>query len=145
MKSSKNIFVRGSIPPEMIVASIRQHNNNPDIGAHGIFLGQVRADTKEGGSVQSIDFSVYEDMAMAKVHEIREDIFAKYPITCLHVYHSIGKVPAGEICLFVFTLSKHRNAAMDACKELVERIKKELPVWGREIIDEEQSVWKINS
>jgi hypothetical protein len=47
----------------------------------------------------------------------------------------LGEVEVGELCLFVFTSSKHRKAAMDACDELVERIKTELPVWGKEILD----------
>ncbi|MFZ7119300.1 MAG: molybdenum cofactor biosynthesis protein MoaE, partial [Bacteroidota bacterium] len=77
--------------------------------------------------------------------EIREDIFAKYPLTCLHIYHSLGVVKTGEICLFVFTSSKNRKAATEACNEMVERIKNELPVWGKEIIDEKKSLWKENS
>lgn len=84
-------------------------------------------------------------MALEKAFEIREAIFAKYPLTCMHIYHSLGKVKVGEICLFVFTSSKHRKAAMQACDELVERIKAELPVWGKEILDTEGHVWKVNT
>jgi molybdopterin synthase catalytic subunit len=62
----------------------------------------------------------------------------------MHIYHSLGEVKVGEICLFVFTSSKHRKAAMQACDELVERIKAELPVWGKEILDSEGHEWKVN-
>ena len=55
----------------------------------------------------------------------------------MHVYHSLGVVKAGEISLFVFTSSAHRRAAIDACNEVVERIKNELPVWGKEIFEDE--------
>ena len=82
---------------------------------------------------------------MQKAFEIREAVFAKYPLTCMHIYHSLGEVKVGEICLFVFTSSKHRKAAIEACSELVERIKAELPVWGKEILDSEEHVWKKNS
>ena len=78
------------------------------------------------------------------MHEIRESIFEKYELTCLHVYHSLGMVKAGEISLFVFTSSAHRKAAIDACEELVERIKKELPVWGKEIFEDSSYQWKQN-
>jgi hypothetical protein len=57
----------------------------------------------------------------------------------------LGEVKVGEICLFVFTSSKHRKAAIDACEELVERIKKEVPVWGKEILENEKAVWKENT
>ena len=62
----------------------------------------------------------------------------------MHVYHSIGKVAAGEICLFVLTSSVHRKLAIAACEELVEKIKAELPVWGKEIFEDNSHQWKVN-
>jgi molybdopterin synthase catalytic subunit len=56
----------------------------------------------------------------------------------------LGKVKAGEISLFVFASSQHRRAATDACNEVVEKIKKELPVWGKEIFENETYQWKVN-
>lgn len=144
-RTPKNIFVQGAISPEKIAKSIANHSSKTDIGGHSIFLGQVRADEKEGGNVYAIDYTAYEEMALEKAFEIREAIFAKYPLTCMHIYHSLGEVKTGEICLFVFTSSKHRKAAMDACEELVESIKKELPIWGKELVDNAQSVWKENT
>ena len=143
-RSPKNIFVQGAISPESIAKSIANHSTKTDIGGHSIFLGQVRADEKEGGKVTAIEYTAYEEMALEKAFEIREAIFAKYPLSCMHIYHSLGEVKAGEICLFVFTSSKHRKAAIDACEELVERIKKEVPVWGKELIDNNGAVWKEN-
>ena len=144
-KKIKNIFVQGSITPEKIASSIQSHGTKTDIGGHSIFLGQVRADALENGNVVAIDYTAYEDMALEKCHEIREAIFAKYSLTCMHIYHSLGKIAVGEICLFVFTSSKHRRAAIDACSELVERIKSELPIWGKEILDTDETQWKQNS
>jgi len=83
-------------------------------------------------------------MAMEKMLSIREDIFVKYDLTCMHVYHSLGKVAIGEISLFVFTSSAHRKAAIDACEETVERLKAELPVWGKEMLTDETYHWKEN-
>jgi len=140
----KNIFVQGAITPQKIADSIAHHSVKTNIGGHSIFLGQVRADAKETGKVNAIEYTAYEEMALEKAHEIREAAFAKYEITCSHIYHSLGEVKAGGICLFVFTSSKHRRAAMDACNEIVERIKKELPLWGKEIIDNNETVWKVN-
>ncbi|WP_100627503.1 molybdenum cofactor biosynthesis protein MoaE [Algoriphagus formosus] len=144
VRKPKNIFVKGTISPEKIANSIANHASKTDIGGHSIFLGQVRADQKDEGQVIGIDYTAYEEMALEKAFEIREAIFAKYPLTCMHIYHSLGEVKVGEICLFVFTSSKHRKAAMDACEELVERIKEELPIWGKELLDTEGHVWKVN-
>jgi molybdopterin synthase catalytic subunit len=144
-KKLKNIFVQGPISPEFIANSIAYHQKKTNIGGHSIFLGQVRADEKESGIVVAIDYTAYEDMALEKVHEIREETFSKYSLTCMHIYHSLGEVKTGEICIFVFTSSAHRKAAIDSCEELVERIKNEVPIWGRELIDSGESAWKVNS
>src|SRR5688500_15748851 len=124
----KNIFVQGPIAASFIADSIAKHSTKTDIGAHSIFLGQVRDDVSEGKKVTAVDYSCYEEMALQKMHVIREEIFSKHELSCMHIYHSMGRVSAGEISLFVYTPSVHRRAAIDACNEVVERIKKELPV-----------------
>ena len=144
-RKPKNIFVTGPIAPAFVGESIQHHNTKTGIGGHSIFLGQIRADAINGHTVASIEYTTYEEMALEKMHEIREAIFSKYDICCMHVYHSLGKVAAGEISLFVFTSSAHRKAAIDACEETVERIKSELPVWGKELFDNETYQWKENS
>lgn len=136
--------MEGAIPSSFIADSIQKHSSKTDIGGHSIFLGQVRADSIDGKKVSAIEYTSYMEMALDKMHEIREAIFAKYPLTCMHVYHSLGRVAAGEICLFVFTSSAHRKPAVDACSETVERIKAELPVWGKEWFEEEGYQWKEN-
>jgi len=140
----KKIFLDGPISPAFIADSLAKHAARKSIGAHSMFIGQVRADLVAGKEVAAIEYSSYEDMALAQMHRIREEIFEKYELTCLHVYHSLGMVKAGEICLFVFTSSARRRAAIDACGELVERIKNELPVWGKEITEDESYQWKTN-
>ncbi|WP_296149566.1 molybdenum cofactor biosynthesis protein MoaE [uncultured Flavobacterium sp.] len=143
-KKIKNIFMQGPISSEFIGESIQKHSTNLKIGAHSIFLGQVRADQIEDKIVASIDYTAYAEMALEKMATIREEIFSKYDLTCLHVHHSLGKVKAGEICLFVFSSSKHRKMAIDACEETVEKIKAELPIWGKEEFEDETHQWKTN-
>ena len=143
-KKIKNIFTSGPISAAFIGDSIQKHSTQVGIGGHSIFLGQVRADVIDGKTVQAIEYTAFEEMALQKMHVIREDIFAKYALTCMHVYHSLGEIKAGDICLFVFTSAPHRNAAIDACSETVERIKAELPVWGKELFNNESYQWKVN-
>lgn len=143
-KKVKKVFVEGSISPAFIADSIAKHATKQDIGAHSIFLGQVRKDDIDGKTVAAIEYSAYTEMADEKFHEIREDAFQKFSLACMHIYHSIGTVKSGEISLFVFTSSVHRKDAMEACIYLVNRIKEEAPVWGKEIFDDETFVWKQN-
>jgi len=143
-KKMKDIFMDGPIPAGFIADSIQKHSTKTNIGAHSIFLGQVRADELLDRKVAAIDYTTYKEMALEKMHEIRESIFAKYELTCMHVHHSLGTINAGEVCLFVFTSSKHRKTAMDACEEVVELIKAERPVWGKEIFEDDSYIWKTN-
>lgn len=142
--SVKNIFVEGPIQPDLISDSIAKHATKTNIGGHSIFLGQVRADDIDGKQVEAIEYTSHVEMALEKMYEIREAIFTKYPLTCMHIYHSLGMVKKGEICLFVFTSSAHRKPAIDACSECVERIKAELPIWGKEIFEGNGYQWKEN-
>lgn len=143
-KKVRNVFVDGAITPEKIATSIAHHQVKTNIGAHDIFLGQVRADVIEEKEVIAIDYSCYEEMANQTFDEIREAAFKKYDLTCMHIYHSKGVVKTGGICLFVFTSSAHRKDAMDACRYLVEEIKAKVPIFGKELFLDNTHVWKEN-
>jgi molybdopterin synthase catalytic subunit len=144
-KKPKKVFVQGAIPPEKIATSVANHQSKTNIGAHSIFLGQVRADVVDGKTVTAIDYTAYEEMAENVFHDIREAAFAKFDITCAHIYHSLGKVNVGELCLFVFTSSAHRKIAIEATNFFVEEIKAKVPVFGKEIFEDETHQWKVNT
>lgn len=140
----KNCFKIGAITPEFIATSISHHQKKTNIGAHQIFLGQVRSDTINDKEVVAIEYTAHEEMANIAFHNIREKTFEKFDLTCMHIYHSIGAVKAGEICLFVFVSSKHRKAVQKAIEFVVEEIKSEVPVFGKELLNDSTHVWKEN-
>ncbi|MFY0598471.1 MAG: molybdenum cofactor biosynthesis protein MoaE [Cyclobacteriaceae bacterium] len=143
-KKKKSLFIQGAIPPERISQSIGNHSSKTNIGAHSIFLGQVRADEIDTQTVSAIDYTAYEDMANEAYLEIREEVFSKFDLTCAHVYHSLGKINVGELCFFVFTSSKRRKMAFEACEYFVEAIKERVPIFGKEIFEREGHQWKVN-
>lgn len=138
-------MLEGPIAPAFIADSIAKHSSKTGIGGHAIFMGQVRADEVAGKAVKAINYSAYSEMAEDVFYTIREAAFAKYDLVCMHIYHSVGLVKAGEISLFVFVSSKHRAPAFDACREIVEEIKKQAPVWGKEILEDDTHHWKVNN
>ncbi|WP_282133378.1 molybdenum cofactor biosynthesis protein MoaE [Cellulophaga baltica] len=141
----KNVFTQGAISSEFIAQAIAKHQSKTTIGAHNIFLGQVRGDTIGEKVVAAIEYSAYEEMANKKFHEVREATFEKFDLTCMHIYHSLGAVKAGEICLFVFVSSPRRKVVFKALEYVVEKIKAEVPVFGKEIFEDESYQWKVNS
>ncbi len=144
-KGHKNVFVNGAISSEFIAQSIAKHQSKTIIGAHNIFLGQVRADVIKEKAVKAIEYTAYEEMANAKFHEIRETAFEKFDLTCMHIYHSLGMINAGEICLFVFVSSPRRKNVFEALEFIVEEIKAKVPVFGKEIFEDSTHQWKVNS
>lgn len=144
-KKKRNSFREGAISAAFIGEAIGKHSTKTNIGAHSIFLGQVRNDKVDNKEVKAIEYSAYTEMAEESIYTIREDAFSKYKLTCMHIYHSLGRVEAGGICLFVFTSAEHRKDAIAACNEIVGRIKKEVPVWGKEIFEDASHTWKVNT
>ena len=143
-KKPKQVFVQGPISPAFIAESIRKHQSKTEIGAHDIFLGQIRADEVDGKLVSGIEYTAYEEMANGVFHEIREEAFQKFELSCMHIYHSLGLVRTGEISLFVFVSSPHRKTVFDAIQFLVEEIKAKAPIYGKEIFEDASHQWKVN-
>lgn len=144
-RKPKNVFIKGAITSDFIGQSIAKHQSKTTIGAHNIFLGQVRSDLIDGKTVSAIEYTAYEDMANAKFYEIREATFEKFNLTCMHIYHSLGKVSTGEICLFVFVSSPRRKEVFKALEYVVEEIKAKTPVFGKEIFEDKTHQWKVNN
>ncbi len=140
-----NCFTKGPISPDFIASSIAQLQAETQIGAHQIFLGQVRNDEIDGKEVIAIDYTANEALANKVFHEIRETTFERFDLASLHIYHSLGRVNKGEICLFVFVSSKRRKVVMQAIEFVVEEIKAKAPVFGKEVFEDETHVWKVNT
>ena len=140
----KNFFLNGPISPDFISNSIYKHQIKYNIGAHNIFLGQVRKDTIKSNVVSAIEYSAYQKMANKKITDIRESTFEKFDLTCLHIYHSLGVVEVGQIGFFVFVSSSRRKNVYDATKFIVDMIKNTVPIFGKEIFENEEYNWKVN-
>ena len=139
-----NIFIEGPISGEFISGIIHLHNLHTAIGAHSIFLGQVRSDEADCSRVAAIEYTTHTEMALEKLNEIQASLFEKYQLMGLNIFHSTGKVKAGEICFFVLAVSAHRADAIAACGEAVERVKAEVPVWGKLLFENSTVQWKEN-
>ena len=144
MNKKKTVFIEGEITSDFIANSIAKHQTKTSIGAHNIFLGQVRRDNVDDKTVTAIEFSCYEEMANEKLHTIREETFEKYNLTCMHIYHSLGTVNVGEMCFFVFVSAPHRPQVYEATEYIVNRVKSEVPIFGKELFEEGTHQWKKN-
>ncbi|MEH0007326.1 MAG: molybdenum cofactor biosynthesis protein MoaE [Flavobacteriales bacterium] len=144
MSEHNNVFKTGAISSEFIGSAIAKHQSKTEIGAHGIFLGQVRADAVGGKTVTAIEYTAYEEMATQKFHEIRESALTKFNLTCLHTYHSLGLVKAGAVCLFVLASATSRKEVCRAVAYIVDEIKAGVPIFGKELFGDASHRWKVN-
>lgn len=138
------LFTEGPIDLSALIKAFQQLCHDCENGAHEIFLGQVRADRMDGHTVVAIEYSAFEEMVEQQVKKIKDEIFDQFPIKSLHFLHSLGRVPVGGISLFVLISAPHRQAAFEATRFFVDRLKGELPIWGKEIFDHQHSQWKVN-
>jgi molybdopterin synthase catalytic subunit len=140
-KKKHTVLMNGAITPLFIANSIEKHSSKTDIGAHAIFLGQVRKDVNKNTAVANIEYSAHNEMAEKIFEAIREQAFEKFDMVCMHIYHSIGKVKIGEISLFVFVSCKHRAQSFEALEWIVEEIKYKVPIWKKENYEDGNYSW----
>ncbi len=135
-------LIEGPVGAGFIAGEIAAHSHKTQIGAHSVFLGQVRADSTGDTAVIAIDYSAYPEMVDSAIGEIRDYLFGRYDdLECLHIRHSTGIVKAGEVSLFVMASAGHRSQAFLAVSECVELIKEKLPVWKKELLADGSSRW----
>lgn len=138
-------FPDGPVTMGMIQQIMLDFGLEHSLGAMSTFMGQVRADDKDKGTVQGILYEVYDTMAKEYALQICTEAQIKYQLAGIWLIHSKGFVKTGEISLMVGTASVHRKNAIEACSYLVEKIKSGMPAWGKEILANGNEIWKINT
>ncbi len=117
-----------ALDPEKVTAKVRRDTN----GAVVTFLGTTR-DNFEGKTVLSLEYEAFDDMALKKLEEVRQELMAEFGLEQIAISHRIGTVGIGEISLVIAVGSPHRKEAFDACHAAVDRIKIVVPIWKKEV------------
>jgi len=141
---NKDFLVSGPIT-SLMVGEVINASNEANIGAHAIFLGQIRGDVVNEQRVTGIEYTAYPEMVEAEMHKITNQIIEKFnDVIKIHILHSIGLVKCGEISLLVFVGCGHRKQSFKALEEIVELIKDRLPVWKKEFLEDNSHLWPDN-
>jgi molybdopterin synthase catalytic subunit len=112
-----------------------------DQGAVVVFAGVVRADEKDGRRVTRIHYDCYEEMARRELSELVEKVREDAGVSDIRAVHRVGDVPAGDVSLLVVVTAGHRAQAYEANRRVVEEIKRRVPIWKKEIYDDESARW----
>jgi molybdopterin synthase catalytic subunit len=112
-------------------AEARRAVSKPAHGAVLLFHGVVR-DHHRGRAVTRIDYHAYEDMARAELGRVASEVAATHDVEDVVVVHRVGVVEVGEASLLVAVGAHHRQPAFEAALELIEELKRRVPIWKKE-------------
>jgi molybdopterin synthase catalytic subunit len=104
-----------------------------------IFDGVARNHTR-GRKTLYLDYEAYEPMALQELHRLAGEALGKFGIRNLALVHRLGRIEIGESSVLIAVYSAHRAAAFDACRWLIDTLKKRVPIWKKEYF-EDGAVW----
>jgi molybdopterin synthase catalytic subunit len=109
---------------------------SPAAGAVVTFVGTSRETSNNAARVEkpveTLWYEAYEPMAVKRLTEIGDETRRRFDVVAVAAWHRVGEVPVGEASVAIAVAAAHRGAAFDACRFVIEEIKRSLPVWKRE-------------
>ena len=117
-----------------------------DEGAGGtcVFIGTVR-DHSTAGDVTGLRYEAWDELAVARLHEIAGELFDKWPVKKVAILHRTGDLGIGETSVVIACSAPHRADAFDACRHGIERLKEDVPIWKKEALVSGEAHWVMGS
>jgi molybdopterin synthase catalytic subunit len=133
--SAKVSLVREKIDTESLLQNIRTGED----GAVVVFDGIVRNNTR-GRRTLYLNYEAYEDMARKQMEDLRRQAFEQFKVREIVIQHRLGRLEIGETSVLIVVASARRAAAFDACRWLIDTLKRTVPIWKKEYF-EDGAVW----
>ena len=113
-----------------------------DCGGSAFFVGRVR-DRNEGKRVRRLFYECYRPMAEKEIQKIIRTAIAETGARQIDVVHRIGWLEIGEIAVVVSASGEHRGEAFEACRQVIDRIKENVPIWKKEVYEDTTHDWVV--
>jgi molybdopterin synthase catalytic subunit/molybdopterin converting factor small subunit len=133
--SPRASIVRQKIDTEALLAAAKR----PEDGAAVVFEGVVRDNTR-GRATRYLEYEAYEAMAVQEMERLCERALTQFPIRDARIVHRLGHLDLGETSVLIVVASAHRAAAFDACRWLIDTLKRTVPIWKKEYF-QDGAVW----
>ena len=111
----------------------------PEDGAAVIFEGVVRNHTR-GRRTLYLDYEGYESMALKQMEALAENARSRFAVRAVALVHRLGRLEIGETSVLIVVASAHRSPAFEACRWIIDTLKKTVPIWKKEYFDD-GAVW----
>jgi molybdopterin synthase catalytic subunit len=128
-------IVHGPIDAQSAIARLKQ----PSDGAVAIFDGIVRDNTR-GRRTLYLDYECYEAMALKQMESLAAESRSRFSVRSVSIIHRLGRLEIGETSVLIVVASAHRGAAFEACRWIIDTLKKTVPIWKKEYF-EDGAVW----
>lgn len=128
-------IVRDPINTEAVAARLKQ----PEDGAAVIFEGVMRNNTR-GRRTLYLDYEAYEAMALTQMESLAREARQRFAVRGASIVHRLGRLELGETSVLIVVAAAHRGAAFDACRWIIDTLKKTVPIWKKEYF-EDGAVW----
>ena len=112
----------------------------PESGGIDLFVGTTRNHAR-GRSVTLLEYEAYRPMAVGVMEQLEREAHRRWPLNRVAIVHRLGKVPVGEASVAIAVSSAHRKEAFEACRFLIDTLKKEVPIWKREYFSDGTTEW----
>lgn len=110
-----------------------------DDGAAVVFEGVVRNQTR-GRKTRYLEYEAYEEMALQQMESLAAEALEQFQVRDVAIVHRLGHLEIGEISVLIVVASAHRGPAFDACRWLIDTLKRKVPIWKKEFF-EDGAVW----
>jgi len=127
--------IRGAIHTQEVLAGVKRGED----GAAVVFEGVVRNQTR-GRRTLYLDYEAYDEMALKQMESLAGQALSQFQIRDVALVHRLGRLEIGEISVLIVVASAHRAAAFDACRWLIDTLKRIVPIWKKEYF-EDGAVW----
>lgn len=107
---------------------------DPSAGAQVFFTGAVRNHNK-GKTVRYLDYEAYTPMALREMQRIAERAVTRFNLVKLALHHRTGELQIGDLAVVVAVSAHHRGSAFEACAYVIDELKKDVPIWKREVYE----------
>jgi molybdopterin converting factor subunit 1 len=128
-------IVREVIDTQRVVAGLKRGED----GASLVFEGIVRNQTR-GRKTLYLDYEAYEEMALEQMESLASQALQQFQVRDVAIVHRLGRLEIGETSVLIAVASAHRAAAFDACRWLIDTLKRTVPIWKKEHF-EDGAVW----
>jgi MoaE-MoaD fusion protein len=133
--SPRASITRTAIDTNLVLSRVKR----PEDGAAVVFEGVVRDNTR-GRKTLYLDYESYEDMAVKQMEGMAEQAMREFKVREVEIVHRLGRLEIGEISVLIVVASAHRGPAFEACRWVIDTLKKQVPIWKKEYFDD-GAVW----